>query len=387
MSVKFNIALELDYSERTEGFRNELLRLKSDDRFDVRILRGPDSPPCHAVGAEELRDVDFYMLQGHRFVEPSSLVGNKRLKWIGRSGAGFENVDIDACNESGVILTNAPFGLRESVAELVLTYILAFSTKLIMFNSFIREHHFVGKKKYLTYCAEGKTLGLIGSGGIAQRLAQLVAPLNMKVIAYDRYADKEAMRQKGIELRSLEEVLKEADFVSMHLPLTRETQGMLKEDHFRMMKPSAYFINTSRGGIYEDKVLAKVLKEGILAGAAADVFEDEPDVEGNPLLECDNAILTPHTAGAATNADAIEMVMKFNVDNIFKLADGELPDSIVNPEVIKGEVPREKISPSFNPDKNNRSQYSGEYQNGQAAAANRIYRSWRDLSSSRPGPA
>ena len=94
----------------------------------------------------------------------------------------------------------------------------------------------------------------------------------------------------------------------------------------------------SRGDIYEDKVLAKMLKEGILAGA--DVFEDEPDIDGNPLLECDTAILTPHTAGADTNADAIEMVMKFNIDNIFKLADGTLPDSIVNPEAVAGEAPQ-----------------------------------------------
>ena len=157
--------VELDYSKRTDGFRNELLRLRSDNRFDVRILRGPDSPPCHSVGAEELRDVDFYMLQGHRFVESSSLVGNKRLKWIGRSGAGFENVDIDACNESGVILTNAPFGLRESVAELVVTYILAFSTKLIMFNSFIREHHFVGKKKVFNLLCGGQNPGNLSEVG------------------------------------------------------------------------------------------------------------------------------------------------------------------------------------------------------------------------------
>jgi D-3-phosphoglycerate dehydrogenase / 2-oxoglutarate reductase len=351
MNTAFTVALEMDYSARSEGFREQLSRLYSDGRFEVRILRGPDSMPSHAVKAEELEDVDFYILQGHRNVALSSLAQNGRLKWIGRFGAGFENVDIEACNTRGVILSNAPYGLRESVAELALAYILSFSARLTFFNSYIRQHHFAGKTQYMTRCAGGRTLGLIGSGGIAQRLAQLVSPLEMKVIAYDRYADTEAMLQKGIELRPLEEVLQEADYISVHVPLTKETRGLLGEEHFRMMKPTACFINTSRGGIYEDRILAKVLREGCIAGAAVDVFEDEPDIAGNPLLECDTALLTPHTAGAANNADAITAVMKFNVDNIFTLADGKLPDSIVNPEVIAGTVPEKKISPSFNPDR------------------------------------
>ena len=351
MSTTFTVALEMDYSSRSEGFREQLSRLYSDGRFEVRILRGPDSMPSHVVGAEELEDVDFFILQGHRTVDLSSLAEKGRLKWIGRYGAGFENVDIEACNTRGVVLSNAPYGLRESVAELALAYILSFATQLTFFNSYIREHLFAGKTRFMTSCVAGRTLGLIGSGGIAQRLAELVAPLEMKVIAYDRYADTEAMRQKGIELRTLDEVLKEADFLSVHLPLTEETRGLLKEDHFRLMKPTACFINTSRGGIYEDKVLAKVLREGTIAGAAVDVFEDEPDIAGNPLLECDTALLTPHTAGAANNDDALTAVMKFNIENVLSLADGRLPVSIVNPEAAEEPVPEENISPSFNPDR------------------------------------
>jgi D-3-phosphoglycerate dehydrogenase len=235
------------------------------------------------------------------------------------------------------------------VAELVMGYIFALATRLPFFDRYTREHGFSGKIQYTTMCVNGSTLGLIGCGGIAQTLVKLAAPLEMKILAYDPYADKASAQAKGIELCDLETLLKAADFCSVHVPLTSETRGMLKEAHFRMMKPSAYFINTSRGEIYADAVLARALTEGWIAGAAVDVFEDEPEVGGNPLLACERAILTPHVAGAANNLDSIKMVMETLVDSIFKIAAGELPDNIINPEASSRPVPREKLTPSFNP--------------------------------------
>ena len=349
MSSKFTVAVEMDYSQKSEGFRKELERLKKDERLEVKILTGPDTPHTDMVSAEELAGVDYYILMGHRNMGPASFAGNDQLKWIGRFGAGFENVDIDACNKHGVILSNAPFGIREPVAELVLTYILSLTTRLPFFNEYIRKNSFGDKGKYMTRCIQGSTLGLIGCGGIAQTVVQLVKPFGMTVWGYDPYAEKTAMKQKGIELKSLDEVLKGSDYVSVHVPLTEETRGMLTEEHFRMMKPSAFFINTSRGAIYKDAVLAKVLKEGVIAGAGIDVFEDEPNVEKNPLLGCETAIVTPHIAGAANNADAIRMVMKQNVDSVFHQVEGRLPDAIINPEAVDKAVPPEKLSPSFNP--------------------------------------
>ncbi|ORC37899.1 hypothetical protein B4O97_02555 [Marispirochaeta aestuarii] len=349
MNSKITVAVEMDYSKKSEGFREELERLKGDDRFEVKVLLGPDSPHSEMVSSAELSGVDYYILMGHRNVGPATLEGNDRLKWIGRFGAGFENVDIDACNKNGVILSNAPYGIREPVAELVLSYILALTTRLPFFNDYIRESSFRDKGKYMTRCIQGSTVGLIGCGGIGQTVARLVAPFSMRVIAYDPYVDRDAVKKLGVELLSLDEVLKSSDYVSLHVPLTDDTRGMLKEDHFRMMKPSAFFINTSRGGIYSDAVLAGILKEGVVAGAGIDVFEDEPDVDSNPLLKCRTAIVTPHIAGAANNTDAIRMVMKQNVDSVFHQVEGRLPDSIVNPEVLEGKVPEDKITPSFNP--------------------------------------
>lgn len=349
MDQKFSIAIEKDMSKKAPGYRDQITRLTSDGRFDVRFLENAGPAPDDVLSPDELRDVDMLILMGKRRIESSSLEGLERLKWIGRFGAGFDTVNMAACSEHGVILSNAPYGIRQPVAELVMAYIFAQTTRLIFFDRYIRDKGFTDKADYVTRCVGGQTLGLIGSGGIAECLVGLIQPLEMKVIAYDPYADASAMRQKGIELVDLEQVLKSSDFVSVHVPLTEETRGMLSEQHFRMMKPTAHFINTSRGGIYSDAVLAGVLNDGAIAGASIDVFEGEPDVDGNPLLSCERAIVTPHTAGASNNIDAIRMTMESLVDSVFSIADGQLPGSILNPEAVGGKVPAEKLSPSFNP--------------------------------------
>ena len=349
MSKKYVVAFEYDYCGKYDGYSEEIDRLIKDGRFEIKTLLKGDSKPGHEVKAEELKGVDYYVLMGHRLVDDASLDGNS-LKWVGRFGAGFENVDIPACNRHNVILSNSPGGLRESVAETALAFIMALNMRLTFFNSYIREKQFNGKNAYTTYYVQGRTLGLLASGGIAQRLVELVAPMGMKVQAFDPYADEKQMAAKGIKLVSLEEVMKTSDYVSCHMPLTSGTQGMITEAHFRMMKPSAFFINTSRGGIYDDAVLAKILKEGVIAAAATDVFEEEPVPADNPLLACDNAICTPHVAGAANNVDAVVAVARSLVDSLIKMADGELPDSIVNPDVLKNGVPKDKVTTSFKPD-------------------------------------
>jgi len=349
MNSKLSIAIEKDYSRKAPGFRDQISRLENQADFTLRFLEAPGKDLAGVVPAEELKEADIYILMGKRRIDKSSLEGLEKLKWIGRFGAGFDNVDIDACNQKGILLSNSPYGVREPVAELVMGYIFTLATRLHFFDRYIREHGFFGKNQYGTMCVNGLTLALIGCGGIAQTLVKLAAPLEMKILAYDPYVDKASMQAKGIELCDLETLLKAADFCSVHVPLTSETRGFLKEEHFRMMKPSAYFINTSRGGIYSDALLARALTEGWIAGAAVDVFEDEPEVGGNPLLTCERAILTPHTAGASNNLDSIRMVLESLVDSVFKIAVGELPDNIINPEASSRPVPWEKLTPSFNP--------------------------------------
>ncbi len=344
---KYCVAIETDRGGYSEGYRKQIARLTEDGRFEIRYLRDKNSKPSHQVSADELKGADFYILMGHRLINDATFAGTDRLKWIGRFGAGFENVDISSCNRHGVMFSNAPFALRQPVAELALTFILAHAVKLTFFNSYIREKFFVGKTDHPTICLSGKTLGLLGAGGIAQTLAELVKPFGSKIMAYDPFANKEVLAAKGIELASLEDVLKGADFVSCHLPLTGKTKGMLTADHFRMMKSTAYFVNTGRGEIYQDAVLADAVTKGIIAGAAVDVFEDEPGVENNPLLKCANVIATPHIAGSANNLDGITAVTESLVNSILKMADGELPDAIINPEVLDCDISQVNVSPSY----------------------------------------
>lgn len=349
MNTRLTIVIEEDYSAKAPRFRAQMERLAARSDFSVRFLASSGKDLGDVVSPAEIKDADVYILMGKRRMDASSFEGLDKLKWIGRFGAGFENVDVGTCTGKGILLSNAPLGIREPVAEMVMAYILALAMRLPFFDKFIRKNGFKGKGSHATGCVQGRTLGLIGAGGIAQTLVRLAAPLGMKILAYDPHADAAALKAEGIELRGLEEVLKAADFLSVHVPLTPETRGMLKEEHFRMMKPTAYFINTSRGGIYPDALLARALKEGWIAGAGVDVFEDEPEVEGNPLLSCETAILTPHSAGAVNNLDSVGMVMESLVDSVFRIADGELPDSIVNPEASSRSVPREKVTPSFIP--------------------------------------
>ncbi len=347
MKADYTVAIERDISEKSPGFRDQVTRLTTDGRFNVRFLEQPGSAHSDVFSAEELSDVDMLILMGRRRIEASSLDGADRLSWIGRFGAGFDTVNKDACSARGVMLSNAPHGVQQSVAELVMAYIFAQATRLVFFDRYIRKNGFGKKALYSTRCVAAQTLGVLGCGGIAQRLVQLMQPFGMTAVAYDPYADESALAADGIELLSLEDLLKRSDFVSVHVPLTSSTRGMLTEQHFHMMKPTAHFINTSRGGIYSDAVLARVLNDGVIAGAAVDVFEREPDVEGNPLLACERAIVTPHVAGTANNIDAIAMVMASLVDSVFNIADGELPGSIVNPESVAGDIPPQKLSTSF----------------------------------------
>lgn len=347
MNTEFTVGIERDISDKAPGFREQISRLAGDHRFDLRFLDRSEPAGSNVFSAGELADLDMLILMGRRRIEASSLEGAPRLKWIGRFGAGFDTVDLDACTACGVIVSNAPEGIQQSVAELVTAYALALATRLTFFDRYIREHGFAGKAEHTTQCIAGRTLGVIGCGGIAQRVVQLVKPFQIDLIAYDPYADHAAMKANGIELVGLEYLLRSSDIVSVHVPLTSSTEGMLTEQHFRMMKSSAHFINTSRGRIYSDAVLARVLNEGVIAGAAVDVFEDEPDVERNPLLACRRVVLTPHVAGTANNIHAIAEVMRSLVDSILKIAGGELPGSIVNPEAVGREVPAAQVSPSF----------------------------------------
>ncbi len=222
----------------------------------------------------------------------------KNLKVVGRAGTGLDNVDIPACNKRGIVVMNTPGGNTNSAAEHTIAMLMAVTRHIPQATASMKAGKWE-KKKFMGQEVAGKTLGIIGSGRIGSIVAQLAQCLKMKVVAYDPHINPEIAEKVGFELADLDTVLEQADYISVHTPLTDETRGMLNKDLFAKMKDGAYVLNCARGGIVNEKDLYDALTSGKLAGAALDVFEKEPTTLENPLLSLDNFICTPHL-GAST---------------------------------------------------------------------------------------
>jgi D-3-phosphoglycerate dehydrogenase len=221
-----------------------------------------------------------------------------RLRVIVKHGIGVDNIDLDAAKEKGVIVANSPGTNREAVADLVFGLMLSLARKIPQSDRQVRE----GKwPKVFGQSVWGKTLGIIGLGVIGKSVAQRAKGFNMKVLAFDKYWDEEFASANGIIRSEVDEILKESDFVTMHVPLMKETRNLIGEKQISIMKPTAYLINAARGGVVDEDALYKALKEGRIAGAGIDVFSTEPPTQ-SPLLGLQNVILTPHMGGFTDGA-------------------------------------------------------------------------------------
>jgi len=258
-----------------------------------------------------------------------------QLKVVANYAVGFDNIDVDAATKRGVMVTNTPGVLTDTTADLAWALILATARRVVEGDKFLRQGKFKGWKPMLLLGTDvhHATLGIIGFGNIGRAVARRAIGFDMKVIYYSAHrAPRELERQLNAEYRLLDDLLKEADFISIHVPLTRETRHLIGERELKMMKHEAYLINTARGPIVDEKALAKALKEGWIRGAGLDVFEREPEVEPD-LLELDNVILLPHLGSAsyATRAKMATMA----AENVLKALKGEVPPNLVNREVAK----------------------------------------------------
>lgn len=263
------------------------------------------------------------------------------LKTIARHGIGTELIDLDAATEQGVIVTNTPHAATVSVAEHTMMYILMLGRKIKIADKEQRAGNFAIKVTYKPDDVEGKTVGIIGLGHIGSIVAKFCNAFDMKVIAYDPNLSEEEIKARGAEARpDMESVLKEADFVTLHTPQKQDTIHMMSDAQFAAMKPTAYFINCSRGPVVDEPALIRALKEEKIAGAALDVFEKEPtDKDGkvleeyNELFAMDNVIVSPHSS-ALTVSGSRKMAVQ-SAQQMVKVLSGEDPDWVVNKEVLK----------------------------------------------------
>lgn len=254
------------------------------------------------------------------------LEAGRRLKVVGRAGTGVDNIDLDAATKQGIFVVNAPTGNSNAVAEHTIALMLALARRIYPAVDSLKQGRWE-KSSLQGHEVLGKTLGLIGLGRIGSLVASKAKGLDMRVIAHDPYASPERAASSGVELVSLETLLAEADFVSVHTPLTPQTKGLVDADKLTLLKPTAYVINCARGGIVDETALEAALREGRLAGAALDVFEQEPATH-HPLVGLPNVIATPHV-GASTN-EAQENVAIDVALSVKDVLEGRMPSSPVN---------------------------------------------------------
>ncbi|MEM4176070.1 MAG: phosphoglycerate dehydrogenase [Nitrososphaeria archaeon] len=260
-----------------------------------------------------------------------------KLKIIARFGVGYDNVNIPEATRHGVFVTILPGVNAETVAEHTMALIYAVARGIVDCVKSTRPETWtsVQKKYYSTHTPfelYGKTLGIIGLGAIGTRVAKLCSGLDMKILAFDPYTKPEKAKEVNAELVSLERLLREADIVTIHCPLTQETRHLIGEKELKIMKKNAILINAARGPIVDEKALYKALKEGWILAAGLDVMEKEPPELDNPFFTLENVIITPHVGGASLeNFMRCDAIIEEQIEQALR---GEVPKFALNPEAI-----------------------------------------------------
>jgi D-3-phosphoglycerate dehydrogenase len=256
-----------------------------------------------------------------------------KLKVIVRYGIGYDTVDVDAATDNGILVVNFPdFCLRE-VADHTLALLLACARKVVYYNNLTKQGEWPKYSEMSQVMAPiyGQTLGLVGCGNIGRTVARKAKCFDLRVLGCDPYVEQSAVREYGITLVSLPELLGESDYVSVHTFLGKSTWHLIGEKEFRQMKPTAYFINTSRGPVVDEAALIKALQEKWIAGAGIDVFEQEPADLSNPLLKMDNVVVSPHSAGVSQAA--AERLRRRVGEETARVLSGKWPQNWVNKNV------------------------------------------------------
>lgn len=282
---------------------------------------------------EHLAGVDGLVVLRPRVTRTALAAEAENLVVIGRSGAGYDKVDLAACTDHDVALFNAPLALNHSTASTALLFIMALAKKLPQQERITRSSRWDLQAANLGSEIEGRTLGIIGLGHSGRELVRLVAPFGMRILAYSPHADAAQADALGVNLTSQDELLRESDFVSLHARLTPESRRLIAAPQLALMKPTAYFVNVARGELVDQQALVDALRTRQIAGAALDVFETEPLPADDPLIQLDNVILTPHWSASTT--DVWQATGQAMADGMLRAARGEIPDNVVNREVLE----------------------------------------------------
>lgn len=252
-----------------------------------------------------------------------------RLKVIARVGVGYDAIDLKASTARGVVVSTTPGANHEAVADLAFGLILALARSIPLHDRLMRAGQW---ERRTGVDVNGKTLGILGLGKIGKGMARRGRGFAMRVVAHDPFWDEEFARANQVERLPLDEVVRAADFLTLHLPASPETNRIMNAERLRAMKPTAFLINTARGTLVDEPALTRALEEGWIAGAGLDVFDHEPPW-GSGILQRENTIFSPHVAGFSHQAN--DLSIRMAVDNVINVLTGKPPLDCVNPDVLK----------------------------------------------------
>lgn len=282
--------------------------------------------------ATAFTDYEALLIGSSKVSEKELANESGKLRIIARNGVGYDAVDTAALTQRGILLTNTPIPVRNAVATTAVAFILALTLRLPLKSRLAREEgRWRERGNYPGLALAGRTLGIIGLGGIGRELVRLMQPFGMAILAADPHVDASAAAQAGATLTSLEALLKQSDVVVVACLLNESTRHLLNAERLRLMKPSAYLVNVARGPIIDEAALIETLREGRIAGAGLDVFEKEPPEPNNPLLTMESVIPTAHSL--CWTDSFVEAVARDAISGIIEVLNGHWPKYVVNPAV------------------------------------------------------
>ncbi len=305
---------------------------------EVRSQLGVDLEVHECLDEAELcritRDADAVIVERAQ-ITPRVIAAMERCRIIVRHGVGFDTLNVDAATEAGICVCNVTDYCTQEVSDHAMALLLALSRSLFPLDASVRRGEWnvfgpAGKNRRI----EGQILGLVGFGKIGQAVARRAQGFGMQVIAYDPFIGADVMDPLGVRKLELDDLLKESDLVSLHLPLSEKTRHLINGDRIRMMKPTAFLVNTARGGLVDQQALVAAMSEGHLAGAGLDTFEGEPPAADDPVRKLPNVIMTPHAAFYSTGS-LRQLHWRVSRQVTQLLVGSQRPDNLVNPAVME----------------------------------------------------
>ncbi|MCL7414578.1 MAG: phosphoglycerate dehydrogenase [ANME-2 cluster archaeon] len=302
--------------------------LKKEVDVDIKTGMSPDELKS-CIG-----EYDALVVRSQTQVTPDIIKAATNLKIIGRAGVGVDNIDVETATQHGIIVINAPEGNMISAAEHTIAMMMSLSRNIPQANQSLKSGKW-DRKKFMGVEVRGKTLGVIGLGRIGAEVAKRAQGMEMNILAYDPFISEERATELGVTLTTVDDIVVHSDYITVHTPLTKETKNLIDKEQFDKAKPGVLFINCARGGIINEQALAEAVSTGKVAGAAIDVFVNEPP-EGSPLLEQDNIIVTPHL-GASTKEAQVNVAVDV-AEQIINFSKGLPIQNAINMPYVKQEV-------------------------------------------------